>query len=334
MNVALSSLYMFRFFKKKEELNISEILNGKLVCRKCGKLFFIEKLPSFSLSKCPYCKEYNFIPKIVRRYYIFKLLGGGGSGGAVYKAYDLEQKRYVAIKAVQKNEYSKDKTAFSRFSKEYAIGKEVSAHPNFCKTYDFFEFNSYNCIVLEFVEGHRLDKIISPENVPEVKLVVSWGFQILSALQYMYGFGYLYRDLKPQNILITDKEKNIKIMDFGLSCRKEETGIETEIIEGSPEFNITPERSDFAKEDMYSEIYGLGMLLYFCLTGKAFYEAPTAKELVSLHSKHLSVSEMSQKMASIHSGIAEVIDKMIKNNPSERFQNYEEACNALKAVKL
>lgn len=324
---------MFGFSKKKKELNIAEILNGRLVCQKCGKSFSLEKFPPFTLSKCPHCQDYNFIPNLVRRYCIFKPLGGGGAG-CVYKAYDLEKNQYVAIKTLQESERNKDEAVFSRFLKEYAIGKKVSAHPNFCKTYDFFELNDYNYMVLEFVEGRRLDKIISIENLPELKLVVLWGLQILSALQHMYRFDYLYRDLKPQNILITDKEKNVKIIDFGLSCKKEETGIKTGIIEGSPEFNITPERSNFAAEDMYSEIYGLGMLMYFCLTGKTFYKTSTVKDLVNLHSKPLRVSDLSQKMVHIHFQMAAVLDKMIKNNPSERFQTYKEAYQALEAVKI
>jgi serine/threonine protein kinase len=324
---------MFVFSKKKKELNISEILKGKLVCQKCEKSFPLENLPPLTLSKCPYCQDYNFIPKLVKRYCIFKPLGGGG-GGCVYKVYDLEKNRYVAIKTLQESENSKDAAVFLRFLKEYAIGKKVSTHPNFCRTYDFFELNSYSYMVLEFVEGNRLDKIISPENLPELKLVVLWGLQILSALQHMYRFDYLYRDLKPQNILITDKGKNVKIIDFGLSCKKEETGIKTGIIEGSPEFNVTPERSNFATEDMYSEIYGLGMLMFFCLTGKTFYNALTVKELVNLHNRPLRVSDLSQKMVYIHSGIAVVIDKMIKNDPSERFQTYKEVCQALEAVKI
>ncbi len=324
---------MFSLSKKKKELNISEILRGKLVCQECGKSFSLEKIPPFTLSKCPYCQDYNFIPKLVRGYCIFKPLGGGGTG-CVYKAYDLEKKQYVAIKMLQEIEINKDEAVFSRFLREYAIGRKVSTHPNFCKTYDFFELDSYNYMVLEFIEGNRLDKIISPEGLPEVKLVVLWGLQILSALQHMYTFDYLYRDLKPQNILITDKEKNVKIIDFGLSCKKQETGIKTGIIEGSPEFNITPERSNFDVEDMYSEIYGLGMLMYFCLTGNPFYRTSTVKELVNLHNKPLRVSDLSQKMAQIHPELVVVIDRMIKNNPSERFQTYKGAYQALEAVKL
>lgn len=323
---------MLWFSKKKRELNVSEILNGKLVCQKCGKSFPLKKFPPFTLSKCPYCQDYNFIPNLVRRYCIFKPLGGGGVG-CVYKAFDLEQNRYVAIKTLQENDTNKGEDILSRFLKEYVIGKKISEHPNICRTYDFFEMSGYYYIVLEFVEGTRLDKIINIEKLPEAGLVVLWGLQILSALQHMYNLGYLYRDLKPQNILITEKEKNAKIIDFGLTCKKEETGYKNGIIEGSPEFNITPERFSFAVEDMYSEIYGLGMLMYFCLTGKTFYKASNVKELVSLHNAPLRVSDLSQKMAQMHSEIAAVIDKMIKKNPSERFQTYKEAYQALETIK-
>ena len=85
---------------------------------------------------------------------------------------------------------------------------------------------------------------------------------------------------------------------------------------------------------MYSEIYGLGMLMYFCLTGKTFYKVSIVKEPVNLHNAPLRVSDLSQKMAQMYSGIAAVIDKMIKKNSSGRFQSYKEAYQALERIRI
>lgn len=325
---------MFGFQKNKKEFSFSEIKKGNLSCEKCNKSFSIKDMPPFTMAKCPYCTEYNFIPCTIRNYCIFKPLGGGG-GGSVYKAYDVELERIVAIKTLCESSISGSKeVALAVFLKEYAIGKKMRDHQNICNTYDMFEWNAGYYMVLEFVDGFRLDKLVQPEQLPAPMDVIYWAKQILSALQHLYNLGYLYRDIKPQNILIANAGNLLKIIDFGLSCKIEEANEKHDVIEGSPEFNIAPERMNFRGEDMRSEIYGLGMLMYFCLTGKPFYKANTVKELISLHNAPLRVSDLSKKMTSVPSDLAVVVGKMIKKEPELRYQSYKEAYIALESIVI
>ena len=319
--------------KEKKEFDFLEIKKGNLYCEKCSKLFSIKDMPPFTLAMCPYCSEYNFIPCTIRNYCIFKPLGGGG-GGSVYKAYDMEFERYVAIKTLRDTSLSESaESDLGIFLKEYAIGKKMHEHPNICKTYDMFEWNGCYYMVLELIEGFRLDKLITPDHLPSPGDVIYWAKQILSALQHLYNYGYLYRDIKPQNILISGNNV-VKIIDFGLSCKIDETYEKHGTVEGSPEFNIAPERLSYAGEDMRSEIYGLGMLMYFCLTGKTFYKACTVKELISLHNAPLQVSDLSKKMNNVPRELAQVIGKMIKKEPELRFQSFKDAYVSLESLDI
>lgn len=325
---------MFGFQKRKKDFSFSEIKKGNLFCEKCLKMFSIKNIPPFTLAKCPHCSEYNFIPCTIRNYCIFKPLGGGGDG-SVYKAYDAELDRFVAIKTLHDMVLMESKeSALTIFLKEYAIGKKMHDHQNVCKTYDMFEWNDCYYMVLEFIDGCRLDKFIQPEHLPPPKDVIYWSKQILSVFQHLYNLGYLYRDIKPQNVIITAANNMVKIIDFGLSCKLEEAKEKRDVIEGSPEFNIAPERLNFSGEDMRSEIYGLGMLMYFCLTGKIFYKANTVKELINLHNAPLRVSDLSKKMTNVPADLAVIIGNMIKKEPELRYSSYKEVYRALEALKI
>lgn len=325
---------MLGFQKGRKEFSFAEIKKGNLSCEKCNRIFAIKDMPPFTLAKCPHCAEYNFIPSIIRNYCIFKPLGGGGCG-CVYKAYDDELERIVAIKTLSESSMSDARgDHLATLLKEYAIGKKIHEHQNICKTYDFFEWNSVYYMVVEFVEGFRLDSLVQPEQLPSPRDVVSWAKQILSAIQHLYGLGYLYRDIKPQNIIIANSGNLLKLIDFGLSCRISEAKEKHDVIEGSPEFNIAPERINFSGEDMRSEIYGLGMLMYFCLTGKPFYKAHTVKELISLHTASLRISDLTRKMTGIPPSLAVIVGKMIKKEPELRYQTYKEAYTALESASI
>jgi len=327
---------MFGLFKEKKVFNLQEIRKGNISCENCYKIFSIKNMTPFSMAKCPYCSELNFIPTFINdNYCIFRPLGGGGCG-SVYKAYEIEVNRFVAIKTLRVDSTSDAESKESNltvFLKEYAIGKKMHEHPNICKTYDMFDLNGCYYMVLEYIEGFRLDKVVVPENLPLVKDVVYWAKQLLSVLQYMYNRGYLYRDIKPQNILISSNNF-LKLIDFGLSAKIEEINSNKDIVEGSPEFNIAPERLNFKGEDMRSEIYGLGMLLYFCLTGKTFYKADTVKELIKLHNAPIAVADLSMKMTNVPSELAIIIGKMIKKEPEQRYQSYKEVFLALEALEI
>ncbi|HBM17085.1 MAG TPA: hypothetical protein DD381_12185 [Lentisphaeria bacterium] len=328
---------MFGFFKEKKAFNLQEIRKGNISCENCSKSFSIKNMTPFTMAKCPNCSELNFIPSFVNQNYcVFRPLGGGGCG-SVYKAYEIELKRFVAIKMLKSSssmqETESNESDLALFLKEYAIGKKMHEHPNICKTYDMFDWNGSYYMILEYIEGFRLDKLVVPENLPVVKDVIYWAKQLLSVLQHLYNRGYLYRDIKPQNILVSDNNL-IKIIDFGLSAKMEEINFQKSVVEGSPEFNIAPERLNFAGEDMRSEIYGLGMLLYFCLTGKTFYKAETVKELIRLHNSPIALADLSRKMTNVPADLAVVVGRMIKKEPEQRYQSYKEVFLALEALEV
>jgi len=304
------------FFKKKSEkseLNFELIFNGEIICSKCDKKLLLNEYTPLTFSKCRYCNEYCFIPKTIRNYYLYQPLGGGGMG-TVYKAVDIETKKLFSVKIIIQDLYS-ESMSIEKIIKEYQIGKSLENHPNITPTIDLFSVKDNFYLISEFIEGTRLDNAVTSDNLPPASSVMKWTKEIASALQHIYNSGYLYRDLKPQNILVENNTNSIKIIDFGLAKAIDEPDDGNHIIEGSPEYNITPERSSFQKEGVYSDIYSLGMVMYFCYTGKPFFYSDSVHELVNLHKHKLRFRSVSSKLINVDPKICEMIDKMIKKNP-------------------
>lgn len=324
-----------RFLKKKSyknELNIDLILNGETACTKCKKNMVLKEYSPLTFSKCQHCGEYNFIPMTVKKYCLYHPLGGGGMG-TVYKAIDLETKKLISVKIIIQDLYS-ESMSLDKIIKEYQIGKSLPIHPNLTPTLDLFSLKDNFYLVTEFVDGVRMDNAVDSDNLPPASFVMKWTREIADALQHIYNAGYLYRDLKPQNIIIENKTNSIKIIDFGLAKALDEPIDDNHIVEGSPEYNITPERSSFQKEDVYSEIYSLGMVMYFCFTGKPFFYSESAHDLVNLHKHKLRVRDVSSKLINVDPKICKMIEKMIKKNPMDRYISYDDFIKDLNKITI
>ncbi|MCP4180487.1 MAG: serine/threonine protein kinase [bacterium] len=324
-----------RFFKKKSykaELNLDVVLSGRIYCSGCRKILSIENYSPLTFSKCMNCSEYNFIPKTVKNYCLYLPLGGGGMG-TVYKAINIESKELLSVKIILQDLYS-ESMSLDKIIKEYQIGKSLPSHPNITPTVELFSVKDNFYLVSEFIDGTRMDNAVDSKNLPPATFVIKWAKEIASALQHIYNAGYLYRDLKPQNIIIEKKANSIKIIDFGLAKALNEPVDGDHIVEGSPEYNITPERSSFQKEGVYSEIYSLGMVMYFCFTGKPFFYSESAHDLVNLHKHKLRVRNVSSKLINVNPDICKMIEKMIKKNPMERYVSYDDFITDLNKIEL
>ncbi|MEM4248291.1 MAG: serine/threonine-protein kinase, partial [Candidatus Nanoarchaeia archaeon] len=211
---------------------------------------------------------------------------------------------------------------------EAAIGKSFGKHPHLIPVVDYGNCGDEYFSAMEFVEGKRLDQIIDEKITVSQKFAMLWGLQLLSAEQRIYDCGYLFRDIKPQNIII-DKNRNARLFDYGL-CMPIETAAQinsSETVEGSPIY-MPPERIVGYPEAMNSEIYSIGMVLFHLLAGKPYYSAEDAYNLAKKHVASIRVANVASRMPkNISTEITKLIDKMIARNPQERFQTYKEvAC--------
>jgi serine/threonine protein kinase len=252
--------------------------------------------------------------------------------GSVYKAIHADNPDWeFAIKLLPRDK-REDPHLVESLLKEAEIGNAFGRHPHLVAVADYGRSNGEYFAALEYCEGRRLDQIIdSPEQINQ-KYVLLWTLQLLSAEQRIYDAGYLYRDLKPQNIMI-DTSKNAKLFDFGLCIKIEDSGAsDSDTVDGSPLY-MPPERIVGMPENMSSEIYSLGMVLFHALTRKTYYTATGAFELAKKHVTSLRTTSVKQKLPIfVNPLIADVLDKMLARVPARRYQTFKEVAADIKTV--
>ncbi len=309
-----------------------ELLNGN--CFECGSCYTVLSLMNFtplSMEKCTQCEAPIFIPYNIKDFWLYRPLGGGGMG-SVYKAVHYKYPNMeFAVKILPRNNRA-DQWLIEALLKEASIGKTFGRHPHLTSVADYGCYgNEYFC-AMEFCEGRRLDQIIeSADTIPQ-KYVLLWALQILSAEQRIHDCGYLYRDLKPQNLLI-DKEGNAHIIDYGICVKIEEaTNKDVKTVSGSPLY-MPPERICGMPENMSSEIYSLGMVMFHALARKTYYTATGAFEVAKKHVSSLRIANVVNRMpGNVSPKIANILDKMLARIPAERYQTYKETAMAIKDV--
>ena len=318
--------------EKTQKINTKPLLTdlerGIVLCLHCGEEMNLDSYEGLSIERCPSCNTPSFFPLLVKDYWLYEPLGGGGMGSVYHAFHKTNQEVEYAVKVLPRNRKGEQYLIDSLIA-EAKIAWLLGDHQHLNKVIDYGCCEDEYFAVFEFVDGIRLDQLIdSPVKRPE-KQILLWAMQILSAEQHMYDKGYLFRDLKPQNILI-DKKGNVKLIDFGLAMSIEKAMHSTpDQIQGSP-YYIPPERIVGAGESQHSEIYSLGMVLFHIFAKKPYYTAEDVKSLVSKHVIALRMNTLTGKLPSqTNPHIVDTLSKMISRNPRDRYHTYKEAASAL-----
>jgi serine/threonine-protein kinase len=307
-----------------------ELLNGN--CFECGTCHAVLSLMNFvplSLSKCTQCESPIFTPYNVKDYWLYRPLGGGGMG-SVYKAVHYKHPNMEFAVKILPRDKKEAPRLIEALLKEAAIGKSFGKHPHLTAVADYGSYGNEYFSAMDFCEGRRLDQIIESADPISHKYVLLWALQVLSAEQKMFDCGYLFRDLKPQNLII-DKDGNVHIIDYGLCVKIEEaTNAGVETVDGSPLY-MPPERICGMPENMSSEIYSLGMVMFHAIARKTYYTATGAFEVSRKHVKSLRVANVAGRLPNtVDPKIAEILDRMIARSQLERYQTYKETAMAIK----
>jgi serine/threonine-protein kinase len=300
-------------------------------CPSCGAVAPIINLNPLTIVKCADCGEGIFIPYCVKDFWLYRPLGGGGMG-SVYKAFcERNQDQDYAVKILARQKKT-EQFLIDALIREAGVGKSFGRHPHLVFVVDYGRDGDEYFNAMEFCVGKRLDQLIEdPDMIPQ-KFILLWALQILSAEQRMFECGFFFRDLKPQNIIVDD-QGNAKLIDYGL-CEKVESlpREDADSIEGSPLY-IPPERIIGAMENMSSEIYSLGMVMFHALAKKTYYTATGAYELAHKHIAGVRMASVSSRIpAGINPKISALIDKMIARNPPDRLQTYKETAFNIKSI--
>ncbi len=211
-------------------------------------------------------------------YELLEELGRGGMG-VVYRAFQPSLNRIVAIKVLLAGRFT-DEESKQRFLKEAEI-ISLLQHPNIVTIYEVGTAQNLHYFTMEYVQGSNLATLIRQCPI-RMDRVVRYIQTVAAAIHYINNKGVVHRDLKPSNILI-DQSDQPHITDFGLARRFEgkDTITRTGQILGSPNY-LPPERvsSAFGRGGVGMDVYGLGAVLYHCLTGRPPFTSKSAQELL------------------------------------------------------
>ncbi len=264
-------------------------------------------------------------------YQILEELGQGGMG-AVYKALHTKLDRVVAIKILTRGR-SGDQRAIARFEREMkAVGR--FDHPHIVRAYDAREIGSAPVLIMEFVEGMDLGRLvrrIGPLPMAEACELVR---QACLGLQYIHEQGLVHRDLKPSNLMLT-RQGTVKILDLGLARfhfeQSEEEMTNSGQAMGTADYMAPEQASDSHAVDIRADIYSLGCTLYKLLAGCAPFEGSQYKGTFEKMTAHVqqSAPPIANLLPEIPQELAAILEKMLAKNPADRYAQPADVIEAL-----
>lgn len=262
--------------------------------------------------------------RIDGRYEIEEIIGVGGMA-VVYKAYDNQENRIVAIK-ILKEEFITNEEFIRRFKNESKAIAMLS-HPNIVKVFDVSFGDLIQYIVMEYIEGITLKEYIEREGSLRWKDAIYFTMQILKALQHAHDKGIVHRDVKPQNIMVLP-DGSIKVTDFGIArfARSEQRTITDKAI-GSVHY-ISPEQARGEKTDEKADIYSVGVILYEMLTGQLPFEAENAVS-VAIMQLQREPKLPTQINGSIPLGLEQITMHAMQKTCERRYQSAAEMLSDL-----
>jgi serine/threonine protein kinase len=225
-----------------------------------------------------------FIGRVLaERYHMLKRLGEGGMG-KVYLAEHVKMNRQCAVK-VMNSALLNDSDAAQRFAREASNAARI-IHPNVAAVFDYGETDGVVYLVMEYVEGEPVTRLLERETMLQPARAVDIAHQVAEALVAAHELGIVHRDLKPDNIIIAAGKNGrdiAKVVDFGIAKAIEEGPGEsltrTGLVIGTPEY-MSPEQLLGDPVDARSDIYSLGCILYQMLTGRRTFDEPTREQMI------------------------------------------------------
>lgn len=270
--------------------------------------------------------------RIFERYEILSKIDSGGMA-EVYLGQDLQQDKKVAIKILHEA-YSGNKNFIARFQKEAQILTKLD-NPNIVSVYDWGHCGNLYFIVMEYVSGESLNKLIERNGHLNPRQTASIAGQVCDALTGAHSGNLIHRDIKPQNIIISDNNI-VKLTDFGIAKIVADDLTKTMSILGTSHY-VSPEQAQGKILDYRSDIYSLGVVMYEMLTGDVPFRGGSSIDISLRH-----ISEKPVLPSKILPGIPQKIEKIIlrclEKLPNNRYTDISalkaDLCNFLEGRPL
>lgn len=280
-----------------------------------------ETLPGSEKSRIGSEKTRNF-----GRYQIISELGRGGMG-CVYKAYDPDLERIVAIKMMLSGESARQEDS-ERFLREARATAKFD-HPNIVKIYDIGSQAGQSFFTMEFVEGSSL-KSLAKKSPPSICQITEIMVKVGDAVHYAHRQGIIHRDLKPANVMMTQKG-DPKVMDFGLAKMVKETGklSQSGMVMGTLHY-MPPEQAEgrLSAIDARSDVYALGTMFYELLTGFVPFTGDSSFQIIYqiLNKEPIPPSQYKRY---IPKDIESICLKALEKDKNHRYQSAAELVDDL-----
>ena len=277
-----------------------------------------------------------FRAKRVAQYRLTKLLGVGGCG-EVYHAEHLLLKRPCAVKVVRP-ELDADPQALARFQREVKATARLS-HWNTVEVFDFGQTTDgmFYC-VMELLPGMNLSELVKQHSPLPPARVIHLLTQTCGALQEAHDLGLVHRDIKPGNIFAARRGglwDVAKVLDFGLvretsvPASPQLSGVNT--IAGTPHYMAPEQAAAFRSADARCDIYSLGAVGYYLLTGRPPFDADSSLEVLVAHTRDV-VTPPSQ-IEDVPSDLEKVVLRCLQKDPGQRYQTAAELERALRECR-
>ena len=287
-----------------------------IACSKCSQPIDTTQSLPFTQIYCPVCGADMRVPARFANFILLEQLGKGGMG-SVYKAYDETLGRTIALKVMQQS-IGQDRAFVEQFLQEARALAAIN-NPHIVQIYSYGEENGQPYIVMELVDGNRLDHLQEKHKALDEAFVLQTAIQVIQGLQAANAAGMTHGDIKPANILY-DKSGSAKVADFGLARFKGEKPKPGEVW-GTP-YYVAPEVVKGQAPNEGSDIYSLGGTLYHVLTGEPPFNCETVTDTVLLRFKEPAPDPRVYKN-SVTAKTAAILLRTLEMDPFARYPTYE-----------
>ena len=279
--------------------------------------------------------------RTIEHYEVIRRIGAGGSG-VVYLANDTQLERPVVLKILRAGLLSLDQMR-STVLREARLASAID-HPNVCAIYEVGETGDEAFIAMQYVPGQSLDKLIE-RGPAALQLILSVGMQIADGLQAAHALGIFHRDLKPQNVMLTDGGL-VKILDFGLARRLRADGDNdqpqkpdgpavpaTYTARGGTIRYMAPEQFVTGQSSVQTDLWALGVLLYELAAGRHPFARPNDEDFQAIRAiQFQEPGKLEEIVPNISTELKSVIANCLEKTPGARYRSAAEIREALKTI--
>ncbi len=266
---------------------------------------------------------------IAQRYELQRQLAQGGMA-EVWLAVDLTLDRKVAVKWLKPN-LASDEVVTERFRRE-AVAAASLNHPNIVAVHDVFAQDGRQAVVMQLVEGKSLRQLLDTQKRLSPELTCHIGTCVALALDHAHAAGFVHRDVKPGNIMITS-DGRVLLTDFGIAkgLQSPDADLTSDnIMMGTAKY-LSPEQVRGKKLDGRADLYSLGLVLYECLAGRVPFLGETDAD-TALARLQRDPTDLARLRATLPTALVTIIHRLLARNPSNRPASGAELVEALRAA--